>query len=309
MSKLHTLKNAFRKKQKSTHTKPSTIYSLFVDDMAAIDHLDASQKLDFERLFQSLPLIFPDEASTACTIRELQKEKALSFERETINYKFLKSSFVALHLFNQQWMVNHIDGIVNQGKKYVSEATIKQFIGMPTFQEARQEYLQKYFRAKIKDFMSKPFVENREERLQEPFTCKGFVDFKDRINCDKYFREHLRCCFTLEGFDYRIIEREIERNADLWRPQVMKKSIDNYYQMHMKYLTKSELNSSFEKSFKESCLVYREYKYYQKHKNVIDELAIATPNMKITPSQARLIKNKISQISSFILYDTVKSKS
>ncbi len=88
----------------------------------------------------------------------------------------------------------------------------------------------------------------------------------------------------------------------------VKKAIDFYYYLHVKnddyYVMQSSQNKLLEKTFKENWFIYREYKYYLKHKHVIDELGVATQNMKLTPGQARSVKNKINRLGSLI-YDNV----
>ena len=145
------------------------------------------------------------------------------------------------------------------------------YLQSTNFIQARDAYLQRYFRAKIKYFMTKDYIENFDLRISEPYTSKGFIDFKHRIDCDKRFREHLRCCFMLDGFTYQIAEEAIERNAEMWRPQCMRQAIENYYRLKNIEINDDTL-SNLKKEYINTCYQYREYKYYTKYHLVIDRL-------------------------------------
>ncbi len=61
MPKLHNLKSSFCHQQKPQQVKELTLDKFTNDSIPFKD--DTNKKLEFERLFQLLPLIFPDEES------------------------------------------------------------------------------------------------------------------------------------------------------------------------------------------------------------------------------------------------------
>lgn len=249
---------------------------------------------------QYLSVIFPNKEDINHLIENLAK-----WDNELLQKSNHSDTYcLYAHLYDEEWLIQYINTIINKKgqTKMVSLNSISQFIKSPAFLNAREKFIHNFFRAKIKYFMEKEPVAPGK-RLSEPYTCKGFADFKHRVDCDKYFREHLRCCFTLDGFTQQVIETEIEMNADLWRRQAMEQAIDNYYDLLFKmHNTFHNIqNVCMREIYKKECSRYREYKYYKKHKQTIDRLGLATPNMKMEKNQAQNLKNRIDKMTNLIM--------
>ena len=120
----------------------------------------------------------------------------------------------------------------------------------------------------------------------------GFADISYRIDCDEFFRRHALSYFILKGFDPHTIEINLEKNADIWRKHAMLKAFENICNLEIlqndfpDVQTKKVEFYRKKYSFRKLWLRYREYEYYQRHKSVINELGLATDNMKISHKDA-----------------------
>ena len=94
------------------------------------------------------------------------------------------------------------------------------------------------------------------------------------------------------GIDQYSIEASLEKNANLWREQAMDLEFMNQF---LRPLKPNKKTTSFEQyanivnqviSKRNDWMALREYKYYQNHKFIIDQLNLATPNMKMETDEA-----------------------
>ena len=90
------------------------------------------------------------------------------------------------------------------------------------------------------------------------------------------------------GIDEKLTEISLEKKSELWRPQVM---LDTY----KKVVEQKGLRNYVADKYKEALLKKFEYQYYQDNKKIIDELGVATDNMKLNTKQAERLNAMIEK--------------
>ena len=124
---------------------------------------------------------------------------------------------------------------------------------------------------------------------------------QNKHDYDQFFRCRVVQAMVDVGIDRHSIEVSLETNAELWRDQAMVRAFKNTYhaeldqpnlcrflidqhpELFQSLIQWREIRAKHQKLW----LKHREYAYYQKHHAIIDELGLATPNMLLTPDQAK----------------------
>ena len=96
----------------------------------------------------------------------------------------------------------------------------------------------------------------------------------------------------MKGFDRNTIETNLEKNADIWRKPTMRQAFENVCNLEI-FVHDFPQDDLRQKEFyrkkhayRKLWLKYREYEYYQKHKQFIDNLGMATDSMKLSNQEA-----------------------
>ncbi len=192
----------------------------------------------------------------------------------------------------------------------VKKSSVEKFIAIDTeFENARLNYEADIIRAQI-EFM---LTCNRPNGLllsvgnQNPnniFAMPVYHPIVSRLqkDVDKSFRQNAINSLKTLGLDQHLIEVGLEKNANLWRKDTM---IDAFYNQHQ--LATLTPNQCIDRVFLHKCysvrenlknfwLRQREYQYYQNHYKIIDELDLATPNMKISREEAQNLNDQVSSL-------------
>ena len=119
-------------------------------------------------------------------------------------------------------------------------------------------------------------------------------------NTDYKFRHGVIWAMEKLGIDPHTAEVALEKNAALWREQTMTDAYYNEYELvpshtkkNLDVVTWCKIHDEREKN-KAAWLRQREYQYYQDYKSIIDELNLATPNMKMNETELNQIDCQIA---------------
>ncbi|MBO5229235.1 MAG: hypothetical protein J6B20_00330 [Clostridia bacterium] len=304
MSKLQKLKNFIKAKAPEEIKKaPSQADNIYHDVAFEID--DLYGKIDFHRIYEALPVIFPDEKQIREDIIELDnlnnEQKKITQQNDCYDAKFL-----SYHLYDTPWLTNYVTKIVDEinfNKQPINVANVQSYIEKgKSFDFARNQYMARYIKEKIRHMMIKPEVDDL-------FIKRGFANYNHRIDCDEYFREVMRVMLTAQNkLPAHAVEVGLEKNANIWRKKTMLKAFNNYCnKIHLPVLSNNKVNlgmielKNCIKSLRKVWLERREYDYYQKHKSIIDELGLATDTMKISTRAADKLSQQIIRYNHKIL--------
>ena len=113
--------------------------------------------------------------------------------------------------------------------------------------------------------------------------------------CDCAFRKGVVDTLLAIGMDIDAIEEGIEKNANKWRENYMKKAFYNLYSVLPHYsLSPSENNKNLleetSQEHYEKWLKLRLYEYYIEHKDSVDKYGEILPEMKMTESEVIELK-------------------
>lgn len=111
--------------------------------------------------------------------------------------------------------------------------------------------------------------------------------------CDLGFRKGVVDTLSAIGMDLEVIEEGIEKNANLWREQYMKKAFRNEFEPIFDILDRENFKNlpPLEKEHQENWLKIRKYEYYKRHKNSVDKYGIIEPEMKLTKEEVQEIND------------------
>lgn len=186
----------------------------------------------------------------------------------------------------------------------ITLATVKKFIETDSeFEIARINYEADIIRAQIEFMISSNqpnglLLGTYNQNNNDLFTSTNYHPFISRLqkNTDKLFRQGAINSLKLLGIDQHLIEVNLEKHANLWRNDTMQDAFfnqhpiplatDDYLNLHTSYYMREILKLDW--------LRQREYQYYQDHKEIIDELNLATPNMKMTKEEAEILNQQVA---------------
>ena len=239
---------------------------------------------DFEKLRTILPQVFPasNDVEELLTILQPTPEQKKEKDYDEDN--------LPLHTRDDKWMAEYMSRALKASPLFVEDPkvkfkNIKYFIQVdPEYQAERNRYEQDVIRTEIKDLMLESNTINYNGSMKN--------NIKKSINADDMFYNELLNKLLAFGMNPHSIEVGLEKNAHLWRDEMMETAFINKY---LRPLVKNKdalpakdyiniLDIITEQ--RQDWTAIREYNYYQKHKRVIDELGTATENMKIPAHQA-----------------------
>lgn len=242
---------------------------------------------DFEVLRTYLPQIFPSQI-----VVDYLNEKSFSNTNKDYNHENLK-----FHIYDEKWLVSYIMHIIDffpikNNNQKIKPNNIKSFIQIdPEFNAERERYEQSIIRNEINNLMDKC---RNEKPYQESNTTK-LISYN--VNTDEVFRKIITTQLLKMGINAHSIEIGLEKNANLWRPQTMNWAYENEYVNPLYLIDKKQASLNdcdFDRIihklavYKKMWVNLREYNYYKKHQATIDELNLATENMKDTSNEKLL---------------------
>ena len=294
--------------------KLSKILNVFKKDNLASDKTKLKQ--DFNILREYLAELFPTK-------------ETLGFDNELINYfqginnefvveakydeKFSKNkstNLLPFHTRDNQWLTEFFFDIVktqikwekkfykNRSAYCPSFSSVKAFVETdPSFALARNSFEVDLTRAQLEymieskypnDFLVKDHDEygNLDNNVYYHPTLSRI-----RPDTDKTFRNGVVNAMTSIGINSHSIEVGLEQYSNLWRKETMQDAFYNRYDANeILNISKKHPNYDYEGVW----FRLREYQYYQKHKAIIDELGLATPNMKINQLEAKRLDKDVA---------------
>lgn len=192
------------------------------------------------------------------------------------------------HLRNIDWLTSLIV------KKYdlssLGEDIIKEYIRNSSyFNQLRSEYEQRIIKWQINWMMNdgNNWIVDSDFYLFSPM-------------CDYMFRKGIVDTLSAIGMNIDAIEEGIEKNADIWRNSHMNLAFYNEFYPVNHYLLAKQDDEKLEEpnsEFKEAWLKYRKYQYYQEHKESVDKYGTPTPEMLITPEEAKKLALSLEKMS------------
>lgn len=225
-------------------------------------------------------------------------------------YAHLDAYDLQFHTRDTDWLVSYVRHIVNffivlrkkieleplenSGIRSFSTETISRYVTLsPKFDKLRNDFEQK---------MTKAYI-NIHKNENQDFLCDMSELNKERksIGYDILFREHIVEAMTTLGVTEKSVNVALESNRELWLPAVRQQSFENAKENNVtekerELLTGDSVSNLSLLDYVENQLftswnALRDYRYYQTHKDIIDELNLITPNMKInTKKQNELMQ-------------------
>lgn len=247
-----------------------------------------------QKLIALLPQIFPAE--------DLKQINAAN----KINKQDYKAKYLPFNTRNEEWLANFIVKTIQNlqiklcldGKKSayrmlgnVTVDDIKKFMASSVeFNAMREDYelgLVKSYVNLLRDNTRDDFFTVAEEKQA----------ILEHVNCSMLFRNRIVDAMQYLNLPEDVIEVGIEKNRNLWYARMQNHTFANLYEhvpiveensRHIyPYLYRDWLKwDNSIRSFHAYWKNLDDYKYYLKHKNVIDKIGNAMPNMKITKAQS-----------------------
>ncbi|MBR4418418.1 MAG: hypothetical protein IKT33_00240 [Clostridia bacterium] len=301
IEKLRSLKKLKIEKEAAPQTiRKGNLYAMLDADRDLIK--EPSDLHELILLYQYLPVIFPSDSVILWKIIDNERVRnATSNEAKAPVVNFL-----AYRITSNEWLVNYIQKVLQTRvpQENIKTSVIKRFVEQSVnFAAARDDFKQRYIRVNITKQMKYGKVKNRLP------LDHGYFYFAKYDDCDKIFREHLRCSMMMRGLDYQSVQLGIEANADLWRDQVMNQAFENKFNQYLamigaENLGKRKIDSKIFKTLKavyqKNWKKIRMYDYYQFHHEFIDKLGLATSDMKLSPKKIERIKQQNANLRNLL---------
>lgn len=230
----------------------------------------------FKVLVVYLPLVFPDEPQTDKIVRRLNwlGENA---NQDSNDYTMFELPY---HTHDQEWLAKYATEEINRfhfQTKPVTLPLMQDIVDTPVFNHACREFEQR---------LVKSYINLLAAEIQD---AHAVPNWGGDWEYDRAFRDQVVNMMVRFGIDKHVAEVGLEKNAHLWREKAMLKTFNETYYPQSATPKDPKLArrwTSIHNAHEGVWLQEREYLYYQQHKAVIDELGLATDNMKITPRKA-----------------------
>ena len=241
---------------------------------------------DYEFLRAYLPKVFPDEESI----------EILSLIQPSAENKDIKSyteDFLPLHSQDTEWMAKYINKSIKNDMKNGADLPKVKFDNIQSFVEVDPEF--KDERDRYERDLTFVEIENLliDRKTDDQSDYKAM---QDRVNksfhVEETFRHEILRKLTNFGLDSHNIETTLETYAEIWRSEAMDKTYINRFirplvlaKNHIpahQYVEILDKISALRPEWKN----LREKHYYDKHERIIDELGLATENMKMSKEES-----------------------
>ncbi len=301
IEKLRSLKKLKIEKETAPRViREGNLYALLDADRDLIK--EPSDLHELILLYQYLPVIFPNDRVILSEIINSERVRNASLQETTAPFV----NFLAYRISSNEWLVNYIQKVLQTRvpQENIKTSVIKRFVEQSVnFAAARDDFKQRYIRLNITEQMKYGKVENRLP------LDHGYFYFTKYDDCDKIFREHLRCSMIVRGLDYQTVQLGIEANANLWRDQVMNQAFENKFNLYLamigaKNLGKRKIDRKvfcmLKQIYRENWKKIRMHEYYQLHHEFIDKLGLATRDMKLSPKKIQRIKQQNANLRNLL---------
>ena len=181
------------------------------------------------------------------------------------------------HLRDINWLTNYVIDYLHNAEPTVefNAEEVKDFLQKsPAVKHARDNFEQSLIKSLIKCNLHTDKCNQSKNKISRS---------RNMICYEELFRNKILYSADTLGLDHHRAELTLETNAGLWRKEIMKRGfLEHYYSdstqlNHKQYLAWYNLaKKHFSKWFK--C---REFEYFDKHKNILNEANAVTDNMKI----------------------------
>ena len=238
---------------------------------------------DAQFMRQCLPLMFPNKAETWTYVASHDYQDQAQQPQNVYTREYLP-----FHTRDNNWLAHYVVAVVkdNLNGQVVDLKAAQEYVQhAANFKHARNTYEQDLVTALVNCILHHSVPNALMQKEEVPYAAQS------RPNYDIAFRAGVVDIMHRVGLPKHAVEVALEKNAHLWRKQTMKRAFDNLYYPHLHMAALSDTphwdqaREIKQKHFN-VWLQYRENEYYQSHKDVIDELDLATENMKISPSQS-----------------------
>ena len=251
--------------------------------------------------------------------KNLRKVNLADKDRDQVNryarYAHLDAYDLQFHTRDNEWLTIYARHVINyvidararlniqpledSGMKNFTMADIEKYVTLsPKFDQVRTQFEQKMTKACIdmhknghQDFLSDA------NKLNEDRQSAGY---------DILFRERVVEAMTALGVAEKSVNVALELNRDAWLPFARHQAFENakekdFTARESQILEKDSpldlsLLNYIEKQLFASWNALRDRQYYQVHKDVIDELNLATPNMKINTKKQNQLMQEVDAL-------------
>ncbi len=267
---------------------------------------DQKMLTDFKFLDRYVSSVFPTKAE----VEGLMYHKNLTDRNMRV---LLHARSLPFHTREDEWLALYLEQAVAQifltereeeSKRSTCEAyepilsidqrSFLQYVKLsPKFEAMRTRY---------EHYLVKDYVDNwvKGQSYDFYYTEEEKKKFVQKTNYEDVFRESVIDAMVALGLPQKSIEEGLELSASIWLMPAICRGLMNESGLHsdefcalQKYepaVAKELFNSEFKSMAAAARL--REYKYYLKHREVIDRMGTATKNMKMSQEEA----SKLEQV-------------
>ncbi|MBQ8614976.1 MAG: hypothetical protein IJ415_00175 [Clostridia bacterium] len=207
------------------------------------------------------------------------------------------------HLRDNDWLSKLLHRKLNDKGIYIPKHTIKKFMdSSETFANLRHKHELRIVKWQIN------WINNGGSNWLAPEGTDEFsLLFSEDV--DKIIRGGVVKTLRAIGMDGEVIEEGLEKYADIWRPSAMSKGFGHKYEPIV-FMVGTP--GKADEDHKQNWIADREYRYYQEHKNSVDNYGIKTPAMQMTAEEhaklATILEKQNEQRSRFIEHWRQNSK-
>ena len=226
-----------------------------------------------------LPIIFPDQPVVDQMVKDVdQFTYSQLLAKNTYNPQYL-----LFHTRDKAWLVEYAARMIARynPKQKIDMALLQDYVKTaPAFEKRCRAFEDSVIAAYIHQTMHD--IHEYEFMPPKPLHPAYHGEY------DEYLRSSVITSARLLGLDRHTAEVGLEKNANLWRKQMMQDTFDTKYYPDAKYPLNSKDRTEWDKLHEQHFDVWlkqREYHYYQNNKAILDELNLKTDFMQMTPSQ------------------------
>lgn len=180
------------------------------------------------------------------------------------------------HLRDNAWMSKLLHKVLKDKRIYIKPHVIKQFMdNSETFAELRHEYELKIVEWQI-DWVMIGGTNWLPPNGSDEFSLIFSEDY------DKIVRDGIVKTLKAIGMDAEVVEEGLEKYSDIWRHSAMERGFAHKYEPAV-FMVGTP--GKADEEHKQNWIADREYRYYQAHKNSVDNYGTKTPAMQMTPEE------------------------
>ena len=270
------------------------------------------EKEIFAVLDQYLDYIFRiDKQEMLANMKKLNPKHKYSHQK----YHNLTAYDLQFHTQDNEWLTMYTRHIVNfysairekigaepienSGRKEFPVAVVEKYVATsPKFAQKRDEYAQAVVQACI-------IVHRNEE---QDFICDRGAMQEERTDkfYDNKFRNRIIEAMTSISISENNIETALELNHDLWLRQTRWQTFNNNKELDLKGAEREfmyhrqpydmQVLDQLDNQLFEKWNQLKDCKYYEAHREVIDRLGTAKPNMKLNAKEKTKLMNEVMEL-------------